>query len=245
MSTQGSDLIFFHCLRMFEVRTIEAYVDVTMRQKDDDEVNVDSIPFFISLQDLVCLYDRLLIVLNSQAVTPVAFSKLRLVCSLLNHCSLRLSQEQRDIIESTCRRAHLLEILLMNDDQRADDVVTSPCWMPVEVVNSVPLEIDQVFEWKYEFPSDICDDNEGDDHPIVSISKEELIEEEALLMQMAYTPIPTEVSSESNEMNSAATEQGSFFRETMQQRIRDLWGEVACQEKVEQLRQSKLKASAK
>jgi hypothetical protein len=216
-----------------------------MREKENNDGDVGSIPFSLSLNDLMRLYDRLLTVLNSPVVIPSAFSKLRLVCSLIHQFSFRMSAEQRDTVESTCRRSHLLEILLVNDDRMMDDVVASSFWIPVEIVNVSPLGRLQEFEWKYRYLSDATDGSDNDENPIVTISKEELIEEEALLMQMAHTPIPTEAPFPSNRTTGATTNKGSFHLETIQHRIRDLWGERTCQQKVEQLRQSNRETIAK
>jgi hypothetical protein len=216
-----------------------------MQEKEDDDVNIESIPFLVSLHDLMCLYDRLLAVANAPVAIPSAFSKLRLVCSVLNEVPFRWSQEQRDTIESTCRRAHLLEILLMSDNHMTNDA-SSSFWIPVEIVPATLGGSQDVFEWKYRYLSEVSDGSDDNELPIVSISKEELMEEEALLLQMAHTPIPTEVAeSHSNRMSDAVTNTGAFHRETMQHRIRDLWGESMCQQIEEQLRKSNLEKIAK
>ena len=195
---------------------------------DDDDDNTDnggSIPFSVSFVELMNLYDRLLIMINSHGdVASSLLSQLRLVCSLLRQC-LNLTLDQRNSIECTCRRAYLLELLLSNDDIATDDIASSSFWVPVEIVaassSATPESSREIFEWKYV-------------HPVVSISQQELMAEEALLLQMAHTPIPAEGAS--NPINETTSGTLRFHSEVLQQQMRELWDEATCQQKIKELR---------
>jgi hypothetical protein len=177
----------------------------------DNDLSVDvSIPYHVSLKELIDKYDTLLTLANNHACTASKlqvsdtkhlmeiYCALILVCNILLILPIQMAQNQQNLIHSTIRRAILLQKLCATDlDIRSndDDELKSLKLVQITTIYENPDSCYDIFEWKYE--STDHDNNEdyapNNDNAIpLSMTPEELLEEERMLLQMANTPIPTE-----------------------------------------------------
>jgi hypothetical protein len=225
----------------------------------DDDISITS---HTSLVELMHIYDRLLMTTNRNAdvVVPLSsadcpiqlqkvYQKLRLVCSLLLIVPNKFSLDQSHTLKSTAQKAHVLQLLCLseNGDAGIDGISCESSLIPVQIVttavSNTTLNSSDKFEWEYGSIDDVDDNNHVDGSPVIplSISPQELLEEESMLLQMANTPIPTEMDlplSLLNEIDCTKTTAGhsSSNIDTIQQRICELWGNVQYAQKVEQIR---------
>ena len=175
-------------------------------------------------------------------------SALRLVCSLFLSLSssrrINIESKQCAVLESTLRRAWILQNLSVigNCGETSDSPNGKSPFISVQIVETASKSVaspdegdsenDFVLEWKYDSVcaqnDDVVDDNhqidsENDDDiiPIAMMTRDELIQEENLLLQMANTPIPsdsTTVVKTTNNMSNSTT--GSIRQVLCQE-----WGE--------------------
>ena len=221
-----------------------------------------TLPHRISVQELMHRYDCLVTEVNADRhVASVAPTKtatntvdtkrrievltaLRLVCSLL--LCLSSSSKQSEILESTTRRAAILQNLLLSDNineasqhGESDKKDRNAPSVSVQIVQTTAAHDDVVLEWTYNDISISIDDSgdkyddhnnhaEKDNHviPISMMTHDELVEEETLLLQMADTPIPCHGSTDTYAVTAVIPEVGATHRV----RHRTALQNVLCQE---------------
>lgn len=180
----------------------------------------EDIPSSVSFIDLVKTYDRLLMQLNASSAAVASITEeqrqqysdrlgtLRLVCSLLlSDAVMWTEQRQRAVLESTARRAQLLQQCIGTTRETYDDEAALLA-VHVEVSSSSTSDLMHI-EWSLA---------EDDDNFLLSINKEDLAAEEELLLQMANTPIPTvQILEEENCSTTISTIK-------LQNRLREEWG---------------------
>jgi hypothetical protein len=147
---------------------------------------------------------------------------LRLTCSVLLSLSpIRNLHSHRTTLDGTARRAFVLENVLQNGSyppSTSNHVeAESSHIIAVEVVQPYTTTLDDtsdMIEWKYKALSedtagsnDFSDVESYDGTNVVNIplsmTREELMEEESMLLQMANTPIPT--ASQSSQIKSQSS----------------------------------------
>jgi hypothetical protein len=245
---------------------MEDATTITERWKIED---ITVLPNCVSVQELTHRYDRLSSEVNAysthgegaEATVPEPtttegnrlieiLGALRLVCSLLLSLSssmrIKMQSRQCEILESTTRRAWILEKLLCdyggtctetsNNIENQHHHHSENPFVSVQIIQVTAslsgVNDDAVLEWKYD---DVCvddDDVENEDInriendsniiPISMMTHEELIQEEELLLQMANTPIPT---SSNDTIILHAMNIHDKNNNTMQDALRQGWGE--------------------
>jgi hypothetical protein len=171
---------------------------------------------------------------------------LRLVCSLLLCLSStssmatpkvnEMQSKQVEILESTARRAGILQNLLhtRNSDRTFDHIETGTPHSNNPLVSVKIIETNDgkdEFEWKYvDIPLHDDDDDDDEDSrdgndnnhiPISTMTREELIQEENTLLQMANTPIPCSSSATDVTMKNGCGVNSTTIRHILCEE----WGE--------------------
>jgi hypothetical protein len=211
-----------------------------------------SIPSRVTVNELIHLYDRLILKLNENAMTALpphllstivptrgqSYIQLRLVCSLLLGVAgeTKMSLEQCSVLESTARKAQLLQHVLDNDGDDSNNHLESSL-LPVTITPSTDSAVSygssSEFEWKFVSCSDDGEEHESNPTGAISLSMspQELLEEERMLLNMANAPIPTEMLM--NELTDAVVNAETILH----QRFGEEWGESVYQQKCQQLEQ--------